>query len=747
MSFLDNLTALLPFNKKEEQIEYFFATNIGTEKLAVALWAITGKELKILDIASDKFSSNEEIVTVIDRLLDQVVGLKEIEPQKILFGVPNSWLSDDNLKEEYLKVLRSTVKELELAPMAYVATNNALIHFLEKHEGVPTTAILVGFEKHHLVVTVVRAGKLDGVKVITRGESSGLDIDVDLNLRSAQIIEKALLTFTDVETLPSKLLIYGEETLGLKSQLLSFPWMQKLSFLHFPKIELLEDDIEIKSVCLAGGSEINNNIVYTEQPIKHSLVKPALVSEDEGERDKEAGIKKEAVKDGSDQADFGFVIGDVAEQSISGKENEETVESDKPESVDELKTQELAIPEDHALPTATAKEEHRRKISLKKFIPKINFGNMIVLGGILVAVILLGGAYAFLPTADIKIYVEPKLLEKDAQVVADPNQKTVNEEDKIIPGQIVETEVSGISKGTASGKKQIGDPAKGTVVIRNKTDSGISLSKGTVFSSSNGQKFSLDLSVTIASKSGDEGTYGKGTGTVTAQNIGADGNLPSGSDFVVSGYGTDKIVAKSEGNFSGGTSKDVTVVSSEDQQKLLAVLASDLRKQAQQKLQEKYNNKKILEEALSENILKKSYNKNINDQANEFSLNMTVKFKGTAFDDNDLRVIVSKLVTTQVPEGFQLDISATETQADVSKLEKDGKLIFLAKFKAKLIPKIDSDQIKDKIKFKDSTEVANIIKGMDNVLSSEIVMTPNLPKVLQRMPILTKNIKIEVGLK
>ncbi|KKQ36587.1 MAG: hypothetical protein US53_C0046G0007, partial [Candidatus Woesebacteria bacterium GW2011_GWA1_37_7] len=364
------------------------------------------------------------------------------------------------------------------------------------------------------------------------------------------------------------------------------------------------------------------------------------------------------------------------------------------------------------------------------------------------SLVLLLGAYIFLPKAEVKIFVEPKILEKDAQVVADPNQKTVNEEARVIPGQIIDVEVSGSDKESASGKRQIGDPAKGTIVIYNKTSSSQVVSKGTNISSGN-IKFTLDTSVTIASQSASDSgiTFGKANTTVTAVSIGADGNLSSGSDFTVSDYGVDKLDAKAEGNFSGGTSKDVTVVSSEDEQRLLAKLSSDLRQQAQQKLQEKFPNKKILQEALSEQIISKSYSKNINDQASEFSLNMTIKYKGTAFDDTDLKTIVSKLVTTQIPDGFELDLSQTETQADVSKLEKDGKLIFLARFKAKLIPKIDIDKIRNQIKFKTLTEVENILKGMDNILGSEINSTPNLPKALERLPILSKNIKIEVGLK
>lgn len=725
MSFLDKLSAFLPLGKKERQLEYFFALNIGVEKLAAALWAIEDSELKILEIASEKYVSNDDIARVTDKLLDQVLGLREVEPQKILFGVPNSWILDENLKETNLKILRSLVKELGLTPMAYVATSNALMHFLEKQEGVPTTAIIVGIEENHLVVTVVRAGKLDGVKVVERGETAGLDI------------EKALLTFTDVETLPSRILIYGAKASELKPQLLSFSWMSKLSFLHFPKIDILEEDLEIKSVCLAGASEMNDKVSYENQPTKRQE-KKTVILEDEEKPEEEDSERLETSGD-----NFGFVVGDVSDQI---EEKQQVSEEEEEEEVEGVAETELVPKEERNLETDDFEKKKDRKLDLKRFLPK-SFPNLTILIGITLALILLLGSYIFLPKADVKIYVEPRILEKDAQVIADPKQKEVNEEGKIIPGQTVETEVTGSSKDTATGKKQVGDPAKGTVVVRNKTDGAIILSKGTVLSNSSGLKFSLDLSVTIASRSADDGTWGKATATVTAQDIGADGNLSSGVDLTVVSFSTDKIVAKSEGNFSGGTSKDVTVVSDADQKKLLAQLAGDLRRQAQQKLQEKEPNKKILEEGLLEEIVRKSYSKNINDQAGEFSLNLTVRYKGTAFEDKDLKLIVSKLVTTQVPDGFTLDLAETETQADVSKLEKDGRLIFLARFKAKLLPKIDTEKIKNQIRFKTPFEVANILKGMENVLGSEIKISPNLPEVLKRLPVMTKNIKIEVGLK
>ncbi len=742
MSFFSKITALIPIGQKKKVLEYFFALQITPERLNCVLWAIDNKQLKILESASDSNSSLNDLTAVTDKLLDTVLGIREIEPQKILFGVPNYWLLDDNLKDEYMRVLRGLVKELELVPMAYVENSHALVHFLEKVDGVPLTAILIGFEARHLIVTVIRAGKLDGVRVVSRGENSGADI------------EKALFSFTSVETLPSKILIYGEDIAGLKDQLLSYSWMSKLSFLHFPKIETLQNNIGIKSICFAGASEIDDSVTYVEQEvdIDNQTELPKSIKE------KVIPVLAESEQPESDTSEsLGFMVGDISSQ-------DEAVGEKEPLIKDEQIGEELAIPDsssiseiedfEHELPasvesglTSTPPILEKPKTNLFRKILPIKLTNIAFLVCFIGILVVILGAYLFMLKAEVKIFVEPKTLEKDTQVTADPNQKTVNEDSKIIPGQIVQTDISGTAKEMATGKKQVGDPAKGTIIVRNKTDGGINIPKGIILTALNGLKFTTDLTASAAASSIADGTWSKTSISVVAVSVGADGNLPSQTDLTISGYSTDKLIAKAEGNFSGGTSKEVTVVSSDDQKRLLASLASNLRQQAQGKLQEKLPQKKILEEGLSEEIVKKSFNKNINDQASEFSLNLTANYRGTAFEDKDLKLIVGKLVTTQVPEGFQLNLEDTETQAEVSKLEKDGKLIFLARFKAKLLPKIDTEKVKFQIRGKSANEAINILKGMENVLGSEIKISPSLPTFLQRLPFLEKNIKIEIGLK
>lgn len=588
MSFLDKLASKLPIPHKEENKEYFFALNIGPQRIKSCIWVMDGNHLKVLNTASKNYSSSAELLQVADSLLDRVLGTLAIEPEKILFGVPDSWLQDDDLKPEYTKTLRDLVKALEVKPLAYVATSHALTHFLEKSGGAPVTAILVGIDNDSATVTVSRGGKVDGARSVKREQRLGEDV------------EKVLLTYSDIEVLPSRILIYGdpENLAKQKQELASFPWMSKLSFLHLPKIEILEDDIDIKAVSFAGAVELNPNVKYVaekEENLTSGHVHPVGVVQDEVLAEEAPNI---AEVDDKTAEDLGFVSGDVTKSIKEEKAEAVNLETDL---LEDLPEEETAVPSSHGAVLAP-----QRKLPLDEYetglidgssppsksrLPSFSFPSINKLGLLIpiIVLILLGLVYIFIPTATVTIFVEPRVLQNDTEVVADPGITQVDEAGKKIPGSYVETQVTGSDKISTTGKKQVGDPAKGTIVVYNKTNSSKTFSKGTVLTSQGGIKFTLDNDVKVASQSAtEEGiSFGKANATVAASDIGADGNLASGTTFTLSGAGANDASAKAEGNFSGGTSKDVTVVTDADQKKLLANLTASLKGQASEQLQAK----------------------------------------------------------------------------------------------------------------------------------------------------------------
>ena len=129
---------------------------------------------------------------------------------------------------------------------------------------------------------------------------------------------------------------------------------------------------------------------------------------------------------------------------------------------------------------------------------KIFIGIAAILIALLVAVV-------FLPKATVTVLVDMRTLENDATVIADPSIAALDEANKKIPGKIVDSSQTGSARAQATGKKQIGDPAKGAVVIYNKTAAAKTFSQGTVLVGDNNLTFTLDSSVNVASQSAVDG--------------------------------------------------------------------------------------------------------------------------------------------------------------------------------------------------------------------------------------------------
>lgn len=749
MTFL-KLLPKLPFTKNASKQEYFFAMNIYSHKVEAAIWGIVNKKLVIVNSASAEIE-NSNLAEAANIALDLSLLDFQPEPTQILFGVPDSWLSDDSLKDEYLKKLRDLVKELDVTPMAYVSSSHSVAHLLQKQQGIPITAILIGLGDT-LSLNVVKGGKVLTTKSVKKSGNLGEDI------------ERGLLSVTEIEVLPSKMFLYPlskqEHLDRIKDELHSYPWMQNLPFLHLPKIEVLSDKISIIATTYAGASEIEEGVQVSEQSLKGILTSELKVPERAHHIEKFSSSDDVRKVDKDALEDLGFVSGDVE----NVKATEASFDSEIEESFDHPRRGHEDIHEGgdvhKEFPVASHHEVKAPplslvpKLALSSFGIRLGFlGKSLVIPIILFLVLL--GSYIFLVKAEVKLFIDPKILEKEAQVIVDPAITTVDEANKKIPGKVVSTTLSGSEKTQATGKKKIGDFAKGSVNVYNLTNNKVNLSSGTTLSSSGGLKFSLDSTVSIASESASIGadfttvtTPGKANSGVSASAIGPDSNLPAGTTLTVSGYTQEQVVAKVDTALSGGTSKDVTVVTDEDQKKLLALALSNLRKKAKDEMQSKLSGEaKILEEGLTESNVSPNFSKRINDQASEFSINLSVTFKGTSYQDADLKAFVSKLVEINVPEGFTLNLGEAETQADIVKAEKDGKLIFLAKFKAKLMPKLDLGEVKSKIKGKSPQEAITIVKQIENVVSSEIKITPSLPGPLARLPVLPQNITVEVEAK
>jgi hypothetical protein len=340
MNFKDLLPKNIPFlSGGSKDLEYFFALNIGSAELTAAVWGIDGNHLRIINTVNMPVGRDDDLVEAGNRVLDEVLGNFQPEPEKILFGVPDNWLQDDNLKDTHLNFLKHLTKELSVEPIAYVSTSHAITHLLQKQTGVPTTAILVEVA-NPLNVTIVKGGKILGSKAVKRTH----DLPVD--------IEKALHTFPEIEVMPSKIALYGSGDINkFKDEVQSYNWMNSLPFLHLPKVESLEEGVAVKAISLAGASEINPDVSYPH----HGVPEVARPNSPTHSMHSEPVHHRGGAPEGA--AAGGFVAGDVA--NVARVEDEEAAVEDYSEPEPE-----------YAAGVAEFQQEKRQQMALRGHQPR-----------------------------------------------------------------------------------------------------------------------------------------------------------------------------------------------------------------------------------------------------------------------------------------------------------------------------------------------------------------------------------------
>ncbi|MXX66039.1 MAG: hypothetical protein F4Z40_03295 [Chloroflexi bacterium] len=121
----------------------------------------------------------------------------------------------------------------------------------------------------------------------------------------------------------------------------------------------------------------------------------------------------------------------------------------------------------------------------------------LLLGGPMLAVaILLALAAAWLlllfPSARVEIEVEQLDRRLDLTAFANPSFSDVNARQRLLPGRIITTRVSGSTTRFGSGRRPVGvEPARGAVQVLNLTEQILQIPAGTVLASDDGRRYIL----------------------------------------------------------------------------------------------------------------------------------------------------------------------------------------------------------------------------------------------------------------
>jgi hypothetical protein len=680
------------FAQKETPPDLYWALVIEPGFIQAGIWFIKDQKTEVLDISpATVWVEDEELVGAVDAALSSCVQkLPEEfeEPTKTVFCVSTSWVSDGEIKEEYLEKIKKICSELSLTPSGFVVLPEAISHLYKFLEGTPINAIVVGLRNQDLEISVFKTGNLVGTTQVAR---------------SVSIVDdciEGLTRFEGASPLPSRIIIYdgkGGELDEAKNTLSGHTWedSEKVKFLHTPKVEVLESEKKVTATALAGATEMGG------------------VSE-LGDKKEEPSVSTPLVDNAAQ--DLGFEI-----------TKEEKPISTEPETKAEMN---FPTPSEPARPPRDYLKEIKNTLS--NFYGKLSLRSttLVVIFGILATSLF--AFWWFYPKASVTIYVSPRSFEEEFSMAFNSDE-------------IVETTVTGEKTKNTTGIKLIGDRAKGSVQIRNGTALPINLSAGTVLLSAGGLNFSLDESASVSAAI-SPGSPGTATSPVTADAIGAEYNLAKDEAFKIGNYPKAEVDGVATADFSGGSSREILAVSEEDENSLRDGLESELLEKAKEELAGKVTSEQIfINDLVSFENSDESFNHKVGDEADSLKLSLSMDVKGVATDKKRLAEAVKERISDKIPEGFVLRDTQITYEFDFDEEDSEGNLVFDVTAKVNFLPEVNQDEIVKKIAGRLPQVVESYLASVPGFSRAEIRINPLFPGRFGTLPRVRKNISIEVA--
>ena len=389
------------------------------------------------------------------------------------------------------------------------------------------------------------------------------------------------------------------------------------------------------------------------------------------------------------------------------------------------------VPDDEktAKPKSAAKKRPK--------VPSINsLRKKIIIGGVagVVLICFLVWALVFAPLATITIKA------KTSSVDISRTLSLVPSGDKdaaagLLQPVVKQKKTNESVKFTATGTKEVGEKAKGTVAFcyneepfsgQTGQKNAITLDAGTLLYA-NGMQFSLDSSIEIQGGQNDDGECETYYSTkATAVNIGEEGNIAQNTAMSVSGYSGLAALAKDD--FAGGSKETVKVVQQSDVDKAVAELREKGNgDDARDELKEQMSDSTIVIDDsfnVSQGDVKVSpaVGEEASDQATA-SVETTYSLVGV--DKDDLSDVLDALLDEEVDKDKQKVYSNGLDSVKFSNFQAmDNGYTVKISSSGHVGPVINEDDIKKEAVGKKSEEIKAMISQQDGVEDVNVAMSP-----------------------
>ncbi|MEX1051889.1 MAG: hypothetical protein WEC83_00685, partial [Patescibacteria group bacterium] len=352
-------------------------------------------------------------------------------------------------------------------------------------------------------------------------------------------------------------------------------------------------------------------------------------------------------------------------------------------------------------------------------------------------------AYVFVPRANVLVTFSSQPLSEavvvTAVTAADSQQANTVTGNKLL---VTKEKTQAI---TATGKKDIGSKAGGTIPFRNCEDtSAHAVAAGTKVSSS-GKTFLTNSAVTIPAGSfsgGGSVCNSSSVNVAISADTAGEGHNLTGATFVISGLNTG---ISGTGNTSGGVAKIVNVLTQDDIDTAVLAIKKAARDEAVAELKTKAVGQKLLEDGIWETATKEGADKAVGAETDTATAAITIEYGVIAFDEAAASALFTAAFDSKISESQQVLFSKDSPPTfKTSKIADDkNSFDFEIAGTANIAPKIDKKELAKKVKNQSTGAVEGILREAYGADSATVTITPSW--WIGRLPLLRQAITVEYG--
>lgn len=357
--------------------------------------------------------------------------------------------------------------------------------------------------------------------------------------------------------------------------------------------------------------------------------------------------------------------------------------------------------------------------------------------GIAAVILLIAGyvmAFMVLPKATVTLETDTSNLDTNLTLIADPNAQRLDKENGIIPAINKEFRKTDTEKVAATGEKNLGKKATGSVTLSlsNCSSQQLSISAGTTVSTGNisyvTQESATLQSVEIGGdcRNEDFPNISSRTVDVVAQSPGERYNVDSNKSFTVAGYSA--VSATNDDAMSGGTDKIVKIVTQEDVDKARDAITKRAGDEAPEDLKEDIQDEGYMpiEETLKSGNPTVTSSPEVGAEANEVTITSTTVFNMLGVKENDLKTLVEEDVKQKIDPETQVirDNGLSKANIRVEQASPNGQTTLALQTIVVAGPELNEEALKKEIAGKKRGEIQDMLKKRPGVNEVEVEYSP-----------------------